>query len=500
MDSGLNIDDLISVESTITGAVALTQSVSAMLALSTSTVIDTTEGFRSYGSSGAVGVAFGVNSPEFAASVVWFSQTPTPNSFKIGAWAQAARAGRLVGGALSAAQQAIANFNAIADGGFRVAIDGGAIAETDAIVLTGVGNLNAVAAAISTTLATATVVWNASFSRFEVTSHTTGAASGVSFFTAATGVGVTDLSILLGLRSTQGGYVAPGVIPETALQAVVRFDTSYGSQFYGLAIPDAADADILAVGPYIESSARRHTYWNTTPEAGVLTPGSTVDIAAELQALGLTRTYLQYCSSGQQAALSSAAKLLAVDWTGNSTAPTLMWQDQPTVVAEALNETQAGALKAKSCNVYGDYSEDGTSGPQLLQYGVMVGGQYADTIVGVDALSIDIQTAILSTLKGAATKVAQTDAGMHDLLAAVEQICIQYVTNGFLAPGVWTSSTIANLVTNGETMSKGYKIYVAPVATQSAADRNARMAVPIQVAVKLAGAVHTANVLITVNP
>ena len=80
----------------------------------------------------------------------------------------------------------------------------------------------------------------------------------------------------------------------------------------------------------------------------------------------------------------------------------------------------------------------------------------------------------------------------------VEAICSQAVVNGLVAPGVWNSNGFGILST-GEFMAKGYYVWAPLVASQNQADRAARMAVPIQVAVKLAGAIHTASVAILVN-
>ena len=71
------------------------------------------------------------------------------------------------------------------------------------------------------------------------------------------------------------------------------------------------------------------------------------------------------------------------------------------------------------------------------------------------------------------------------------------MTNGLFAAGVWTGPTIGSLKT-GDTMPDGYYIYKPLVASQSADDRRARKAVTMQIACKLAGAVHSSNVLVSV--
>lgn len=72
------------------------------------------------------------------------------------------------------------------------------------------------------------------------------------------------------------------------------------------------------------------------------------------------------------------------------------------------------------------------------------------------------------------------------------------VNNGFVAPGVWGGPAIGAIVP-GQYLSTGYYIYQPPIALQSAADRAARKSPPIQAAIKLAGAVHFAFIIVSVN-
>ncbi|MDE9537394.1 DUF3383 domain-containing protein, partial [Xenorhabdus bovienii] len=51
----------------------------------------------------------------------------------------------------------------------------------------------------------------------------------------------------------------------------------------------------------------------------------------------------------------------------------------------------------------------------------------------------------------------------------------------------------------GDMLTKGYYTYAAPIADQVQAEREKRKAPVIQCAIKLAGAVHFADVIINVN-
>ena len=73
----------------------------------------------------------------------------------------------------------------------------------------------------------------------------------------------------------------------------------------------------------------------------------------------------------------------------------------------------------------------------------------------------------------------------------------QAVTNGLIAPGVWTGGPLGEL-SSGDTLTKGYYAYIQQMAQQAQADRQKRKAPPVQVACKLAGAIHYGDVMINV--
>lgn len=492
----LPISRLINVNVTLTAEAAQAQSLSSLVVMGTSTVIDTVTRMRSYSSLTAVAQDFGTSAPEYLAAVLWFEQNPQPTQLFVARWCKTAASGQLLGGALSLAQQAPSAWTSITDGGFTVTIDGGAPQDVIGLNFSAVTNMNAVAAVIQAVLTGANIVWDAVYNRFEITSHTTGATSSVSFATAGTGGGVTDISAALGLTAaTSGTYTAGGIAAETALAAVTLLDTKYGQSWYAITVIGAVDSDHEAIAPFIEAATNKHFYGITTQEAAVLTPGDTTDIAYVLsQVVGLRHTAVQFSSSSPYAVVSLLARILTVDYTGNNTTITLMYKQEPGIVPENLTTTQIGALEAKNCNVFVAYNNN----TAIIEMGVSSSGDFIDTVIGTDALAVDIQTALYNTLFTSPTKIPQTDAGTNILVTAIAQVCAQYVTDGLLAPGTWTSNGFGALNT-GDFMAKGYYIFAPPVSSQTAAQRASRISVPIQIAAKLAGAVQTVDVSITVN-
>lgn len=306
----------------------------------------------------------------------------------------------------------------------------------------------------------------------------------------------TDVSATFGLLSaSSGSYVADGVASETALEAVVILDNKFSNLWYGLTIIDAANSDHLAVAAYVEaSSVTKHFYGVTSQEGAIITSTDTTSIAYQLKALLYKHTAVQYSSTNAYAAVSLLARILTTNWQANNTTITLMYKQEPGIVAENLSSTQANNIQNDNCNVFVNYNNS----TAIIQYGVCCSGDYIDTIIGLDWLAITLQAAWYATLYNSPTKIPQTDAGMHILATVAEQTMGLGVNNGLLAPGVWNSNGFGALIT-GDFLEKGYYVYQPSVNAQPQAQRVLRVSVPFQIAVKLAGAVHTVDGSILVN-
>lgn len=362
----------------------------------------------------------------------------------------------------------------------------------------------------------AVAVATRNFGAFLIIGYTVGlgASENLRLYTSLTGVG-NDFATTTPEYQAALAFFAQQPQPSTLYIGRVRFDSSpsetlsaaivrlaaASGDWYGMTVasfPLQSDSVILAAAQTVEGLSLSRAFFYTTSEAAVPTPGITTDLAATLQAATLDHTTLQYTSAtalspSAFAASSMFGRIATVDYTGSNTAITLMFQQQPGVTAETLTETQAAALTSKNCNVYINYQ----NGAAITQQGVMCSGQYIDERVGMDWLQNALQVAGFNVLLTCGTKIPQTDSGMNVIAAAYEAVMDQSITNGLGAPGIWTGPAFGAL-SNGQMLTKGYYIYTPPVSSQSAADRKARRAVTCQIALKLAGAVHSTNVLVSV--
>lgn len=320
-------------------------------------------------------------------------------------------------------------------------------------------------------------------------------ASVVGFATAGIG---TDISAQIAGTATTAQYVVNGINAETAVAAVTALDNLttywYGLMFAaGASNADISDSDHLAVAAYIQADGLPHIYGLTTSEAAAITSTDTSSIGYQMKQLGYSRTFVQYSTSTPYAVGSMFGRILTTNWLGNNTAITLMYKQEPGINPEYLTPTQAAALNTNNYNYFAEFNNN----TAIIVNGKVANGNYCDTIIGTDWLANYIQTNLYNLLYQSPTKIPQTDPGVHLLVTTVEASCAQAVVNGLLAPGIWTATGFGTLVQN-DLLAKGFYVYAPPVATQSASARSARQSPVIQVAAKLAGAVHSASVLVNV--
>ena len=493
---GLPIGGLINITLNLAAQPLPVQNFSAMLILGPSTVIDVVQRYREYSSFTEVANDFPSNTPEYAAAQAWFDQNPTPQLLYIGRWIETASAGQLIGGAVSSANQVISTWAAISNGSFTVKINGTSENITGLnFSAPPVTSMNGVAtvigAALNASVSGTTCVWNAVYNRFVITSPTTGIGSSISFVSPE-GTGI-DISAMMGGTAILGAYEANGMAAETALACVSYFDINYPTLWFGLYLCGGLATDYEAIQGYIEATSGRHFQGIPTQDPNCLNPNDTTNIAYLLQQLKYNFCIVQYSSTSLYAVVSLLARILTTNWSGSATAIDIMYKQEPGIVAEYLTTPQSAALQGFNCNVYVNYNIGGST--PIIQWGNVPSGNYIDAVIGAAVLAATIQTNLFNINYTTPTKIAQTDSGQGQLESGIIAACKEFVTNGYLAPGVWTGQTFG-AIQNGQFLPLGWAIYQPPVSSQSPATRGARMSVPFQIAATTAGATNQASVAI----
>lgn len=313
----------------------------------------------------------------------------------------------------------------------------------------------------------------------------------------------TDISAQLKMTSATARELIAAIDAETPAQATAIM-ANLTSDWYGLMFTDQStdngcipDDDSIDVSDLVEGLEISRLYGITITDPDAIVASSTTDLAYRMKANGYNKSFCQYSSTGEEfsyAVASVFGRMFSVNFAQQNSTITLMYKQEPGITPENIDATAALALKNKNCNVFVRYDND----TALLQYGVVSSGQYLDTIQGADWLQNAIQTACFNVLYTSTTKVPQTNAGVNQLTNAIAGVCGQAVNNGYAAPGVWNGPAFGDLQ-QGQYLKQGYYIFAESVDNQSESDRQSRIAPPIQVALKLAGAIQTVDVLVDVN-
>lgn len=193
---------------------------------------------------------------------------------------------------------------------------------------------------------------------------------------------------------------------------------------------------------------------------------------------------------------SYAGSGLSVDFTGSNTTKTMHLKTLNGVQPDpSMTQTLLQKCKDAGADVY--VSIQGV--PKVFTSGE---NTFFDRMYNLLAFVGDLEVSGFNVLAQTSTKIPQTETGMDVLKGAYRKVCEKYVSNQYLAPGQWTDPTTfgnqENFFLNLE--QRGYYIYSAPLSAQLPAARAARSAPLVQIAIKEAGAMHSGNVIVNVNP
>lgn len=305
----------------------------------------------------------------------------------------------------------------------------------------------------------------------------------------------TDISAQLKLTEDEASTPIPGFDAETPVECALAM-ANFSANWYGLmfaASVQPTDDQAVDVGELIQGLSVSRIFGSTITDTDVLDALVEDDLASRLSDLNYTRSFVQY-SENSYAIASFFGRAFSVNFAANRSTITLMYKQEPGVVAEELTETQAQTLQAKRCNVFVEYDND----TAIIQYGVMSGQAYFDEIHGLDWFQNAVQNECYNLLYQSATKIPQTDAGSNQIVNTIGAVCNEAINNGLAAPGVWNADGFGQLQ-RGDYLKSGFYIYAEPISLQSQSTREQRIAPPITVALKLAGAIQAIDVIVNVN-
>lgn len=281
---------------------------------------------------------------------------------------------------------------------------------------------------------------------------------------------------------------------ETLAVAIAR--TKDLVQYFGiLGTKIFSQVDMLAAGVVVQALIKM-AFFGSRTEADI-DPGGMLDLLA-------TGGYdhsrgLYYGASTDLEVLQMmsayAGRGLSVDFAGSNTTITMNLKDLKTIQPDpSMTQTIYAKCKEAGADVYVSFQG-------VAKVGSFGANKFFDQVYNLLAFVGDLQVTEFNILAQTSTKIPQTEGGMSILKGGARQVCEQYVGNQYIAPGSWTAPEFfgnqQDLIDN--IAQRGYYIYSAPISQQLQAAREAREAPLIQIAIKEAGAIHTGNILITVN-
>ena len=260
------------------------------------------------------------------------------------------------------------------------------------------------------------------------------------------------------------------------------------------ASPAPQQADHIAVGSYILASSRTRRYGVTIVTTDCLDPTQTSDLASIIQQANNKRIFWQYSSTNPYAVMAFIGRAATVDFNAQNATITLAFKQEPGITVEGLNETQMATMRAKGGNAFLAVN----NGASIIWPGQNSDASFFDEVHGYDWFQNRLTTDAFNLLYQSTTKIPQTDDGVHQVLTTLSASCDAAVYNGYAAPGVWNAGGFGQLK-QGMVLSTGYYLYCPPIATQSQALRETRIMPPIQIALKLAGAIQGITGTLNIN-
>lgn len=447
---------------------------------------------------------FGTNSRVYKASQALFSARPKLKKALIAKYVKAAvtteaQPSKIAGSAVSVTY---VSYKPVSDGYFSFTAGGNTINVTGLAFPT-VSSLEDVATIISKAIDSATdsqfkLVFDETGSRFILQSVESVANTeinlGYVFDNSLDGTYIgASLNLIDGKATIYKSSDSATQAAESISDALVALQNTY-QNWYGLGFANViTDSELVEAHDWTVSADKKIMAYTETREANIEYTDS--NVLKKLAKKNSGRLLVQYNNTGDEfAAFEALAIAVSTVWTGVNTAKTVKFKQENSVTSDdSITLNEATKCERLGINFYTDYA-----GVNMLSQGTMIGGTFIDITTGLDAFTDALQIQLFNTVQGRSSKLAQTDEDQAVLLASAAVIGQQFKNNNFLGRGKWTGEDVGDL-SYGDTLESGYYFYSDSFDTQDTSDRNARKMMPINTALKLAGAGHSVDVVVKYN-
>lgn len=466
-------------------------------------VISSANRYKEYSRISDVVSDFGSLSKTSAHARSILSQSPNPidaeGSLIVGFWRGAdedvpATAGVLEGATINESM-VIDVIREVSDGSFSIDIDG-ETQEATGLDFTGITSLSDVASIIEAAIPVGAAVNDATVealkASFKITSATTGATSTLSFMTAA--ASGTFIGELLGLTDEAGATTTDGadattLTAETKVEALdeLKADVGFRGAFI---VPQTADNEVADLAAWAQA--------NTVLLYDVFTGSGYFDLDTDTNPVwaatqaGQTNYRMLYRKDGNRRFGSAyMGRAHTVNFNADNSALTMHLKTLSGVTPEVFTQGELNDAETVGLDLYVSTKNR----PWVRTSGA---NDFVDNRYNLIAFVDAVETDLFNFLGSAGTKVAQTLQGVQSILDQAERTTRRFVRANVFAPGEWLRpDTFGDRETFLRSIRDfGYFWMAGDLADQSQADRENRLSPPLQAAVKNAGAIHSADVII----
>lgn len=461
------------------------------VAIFTNDPVSFSESYRAYMTPAPVSTDVGSDSLTYAMSNALF--TPVPNFRTGGGYLYIfpfkgvnATAGTLTTGDIAAN---ITNFQSVTNGVLNLTIDGTAT-QIEGLDFSSVKTLEDIVTVLQNQ--NLDVYIEATETAIKFTSKRFGTDSSVTIATASDAEGAIDL---YGSTYFDGASATPTTGTNASGQTLAEAVQAAQQQVYFGGVLTTQYCDNATV----QANATAIQALDCDYFEAMTSMKNIAELGADIKAAGLGKTrLLEMSNSAEEAKIAIATYATiakSVNWSGSNTANTMNLKTLTGCLPDnGLSDTYVLSAQTNGVDIYAN-----TGGLSVVYSNDNNG--FTDDIEFQLWFKKAIEVAGFNYLRQTNTKIPQTESDMNGLKSAYEKVCVNGVTNGSIAPGSWN-----RVVPFGDPESfkrnieeTGYYVYSAPIAQQSQADREARKAPLIQIALKGSGAIHFSEVIINIE-
>lgn len=461
--------------------------------------LSTADRYSLYTDAASVAADFGTNSAMNEHAQIFFAQSPNPvNASGVlvaGYWRGASETVAATAATLTSPQHTEATLvdalQLVEDGTFNIDIDG-VTKNITALDFRTIDSFADIITILDTAITGGTVT--EVDQKIVFTSATTGVLSLITLMTdPGTGTFVGDtlaLSAGSGAVLVQGAASAVLTVETkteavTALKALVNFK---GFTF----IDNPIDADTTLLATWAQANSV--LFYDVFDAAANLEKDPT-NVVWATKLSGLTNCRMLYSAAGnRKLATGYMSRAHVVNFAAENSALTMHLKEIRGVAAEDYTQAEVAKAKAVGLDIYTTIKDVAV----ILTSGA---NDFMDNRYNLIAFIDAVQTDMFNLLKQTGLKIPQTVRGVNQLLDQGEKTTRGFVRAGVFAPGTWSSPDFfGDLETfNRSILANGYYWIAGRLSDQAQADRVARKSPVLQAAVKNAGAIHSADVIINFN-